>query len=75
MSEESGTFFFFFFFFCPLGPHPRHLEVPRLGVEKGLQLPAHPHPSPHNKGSKLLMRPTPQLTTTPDLNPLSEAKD
>ena len=23
---------FFFFFFCPLGPHPRPMEVPRLGV-------------------------------------------
>ena len=26
-------FFFFFFVFLPfLGPHPRHIEVPRLGV-------------------------------------------
>ena len=28
------------FFFC-LGPHPQHLEVPRLGVESELQLPAY----------------------------------
>ena len=28
----------FFFFF--LGPHPRHMEVPRLGVQLELQLPA-----------------------------------
>ena len=27
-------------FFCFLGPHPRHMEVPRLGVESELQLPA-----------------------------------
>ena len=33
--------FFFFFFFCFLGPHPRHMEVPRLGVESELQLPAY----------------------------------
>ena len=24
------NFFFFFFFFCFLGPHTRHMEVPRL---------------------------------------------
>ena len=30
-----------FFFFCFLGPHPRHMEVPRLGVESKLQLPAY----------------------------------
>ena len=30
--------FFFFFFF--LGPHPWHKEVPRLGLELELQLPA-----------------------------------
>ena len=31
---------FFVFVFCCLGPHPRHMEVPRLGVESELQLPA-----------------------------------
>ena len=31
---------FFFFFF--LGPHPRHIEVPRLGVKLELLLPAYP---------------------------------
>ena len=34
-------FFFFFFFFLLLGPHPLHMEVPRLGVEWKLQLPAY----------------------------------
>ena len=29
------------FAFCFLGLHPRHMEVPRLGVELELQLPAH----------------------------------
>ena len=27
-----------FFFFCFLGPHPWHMEVPRLGVKPELQL-------------------------------------
>ena len=31
----------FFFLFCFLGPHPWHVEVPRLGVESELQLPAY----------------------------------
>ena len=32
------TIFCFFFF---LGPHPRHMEVPRLGVQLELHLPAY----------------------------------
>ena len=32
------AFKFFFFFFRFLGLHPRHVEVPRLGVESELQL-------------------------------------
>ena len=31
----------YFFFFVFLGPHPWHMEVPRLGVETELQLPAY----------------------------------
>ena len=27
--------------FCFLGPHPRHMEIPRLGVKLELQLPAY----------------------------------
>ena len=30
------SFFFSFFFFVFLGPHPRHMEVPRLGVKSEL---------------------------------------
>ena len=33
--------FFFFFFWSFLGPHPQHMEVPRLGVESELQLPTY----------------------------------
>ena len=28
-----GFFFFFFLSFVFLGPHPRHVDVPRLGVK------------------------------------------
>ena len=34
-------FFIFIFFFCFLGPHLRHMKVPRLGVELELQLRAY----------------------------------
>ena len=36
---NKNLFFFFFFFF--LWSHQRHMEVPRLGVESKLQLPAY----------------------------------
>ena len=36
-SQGDGTAFFFFF----LGPHLLHMEVPRLGVESELRLPAY----------------------------------
>ena len=32
---------FLSFFFCFLGSHPWHVEIPRLGVESELQLPAY----------------------------------
>jgi len=31
----------FLFFLVFLGPHPQHVDVPRLGVELELQLPAY----------------------------------
>jgi len=40
--STSGLFFFFFsFFFFFLGPNPWHMEVPRLGVQSELRLPAY----------------------------------
>ena len=33
--------FYFIYFFVLLGPQPWHMEVPRLGVELELQLPAY----------------------------------
>ena len=35
--RKEGGFSFFFFFFVFLGPHPQHMEVPRLGVQSELQ--------------------------------------
>ena len=35
---QSFSSIYLFFLFCFLGPHPRHVEVPRLGVELELQL-------------------------------------
>ena len=35
------TLFMYLCIFVFLGPHPRHMEVPRLGVESELQLLAH----------------------------------
>ena len=46
-----------------LGPHPRHMEVPRLGVESELQLPAS---TTATATPDLSLQPTPQLTATLD---------
>ena len=35
-SQAPKAEFFFFFFLVFLGPHPQHMEVPRLGVESEL---------------------------------------
>ena len=63
-----------FSFFCFLGPYPQHMEVPKLGVELELQLPAY-----------TTARATPDLSCICDiqhssrqhqiLNPLSRARD
>ena len=40
--KACGVFLLLFVcLFCFLGPYPRHMEVPRLGVEAELQLPAY----------------------------------
>ena len=68
----SRCLIFHFLFFCFLGLHPRHMEVPRLGVESGLQLLAYttairmPDPS---------LWPTHSLWQCWILNPMSEAGD
>ena len=50
---------FILFYFCFLGPHPGHMEFPRLGVESELQLQAYttatamPDPRPTERGQGL----------------------
>ena len=46
------SFFFSFLFLVFVGPHLRHMEIPRLGVESELQLPSQSQ-SHSNAGSKL----------------------
>ena len=50
--------------FCFLGPHQWPVEVPRLGLESELQLPAY-----SNLGSELCLQLTPQLMAMPDPQP------
>ena len=49
IQNTPNTFYFILFilfivlfYFCFLGPHPQHMEVPRLGVKLELQLPPQP---------------------------------
>ena len=58
--------FFLSFFFFFLGLPPRHMEVPRLGVESELQLPAYATATATATRSELCLPSTPQLTATPD---------
>ena len=62
--EGKNTVTFYLFFV--LGPHLRHTEVPGLGVKAELQLLAYVTATA-TQGSELSLRPTPQLTATPDL--------
>ena len=65
---------FFFFFFCFLGPLPRHMQVPRLGVELELQRPTY-------TTATAMQDPSPGFDLHhssrqhPILNPLSKARD
>ena len=73
-SATMGTPVFCFVLFVFLGPHLHHMEVPRLGVESELQLPAYttaiatPDPSHvcdlHHSSQQCRI-----------LNPLSKARD
>jgi len=63
--ESELKKFLFVCFFCFLGPHPRHMEVPRLGALIRA-VAASLHHSHSNAGSKPRLQPTPQLTATPD---------
>ena len=56
---------FFFLSFVLLGPHPRHMEVPRLEGPIGATT-ASLHHSHSNVRSEQSLRPTPRLTATSD---------
>ena len=64
MHRAKAHVLFIYLFICFLGLHLRHMEVPRLGVESELQLPA--YTSHSNAGSEPHLRPIPQLMATPD---------
>ena len=66
--------FVFVFVFCFLGPHLQHMEVPRLGVELELQLPAYTTATAMQDPSIIcnLHHSSQQRWV---LNPLSEARD
>ena len=55
---------FVLFFVCFLGPHLRHMEVTMVGGRIRATAASLHHS--HNIGSQLCLRPTPQLTATPD---------
>ena len=75
-SEECNPVFLFFFFwsFVFLGPHPRHMGVPRLGILSELQLPAYARATATPDPSRIcdLHHSSQQRRI---LNPLSEARD
>ena len=60
---KCGAFFLFFSLFCFLGPHPQHMEVPRLGIQSELQLPAHATATATTQDPSRI---SPHLTATPD---------
>ena len=60
--------------FVFLGPHLWHMEVPRLGVESGLQLPAYTTVTATGN-PRCICDLHPSLRQHPILNPLSKARD
>ena len=60
VGKNRAGFIYLFVFLPFLGPLPRHMEVPRLGVESDLRQ------SHSNVGSEPHLRPIPQLAATPD---------
>ena len=65
---------FYYYYFCFFVLHLQHMEVPRLGVKLELQLPA------YTTATATMLEPSHvcnlhQFSATPDLNPLSKARD
>ena len=71
-----STHFFLSFSFSLyfLGPHPRHMEVPRLGGQIGLQLPAYTTATA-TQDLSLICDLHPSSRQRQTLNPLREARD
>ena len=64
----------FIYLFALLGPHPKHMEVPRLGVKSELQLPAYITATAMRDSSHVCnLHPSSQPRWIP--NPLIEARD
>ena len=61
------------FFLCFLGPHPQHMEVPRLAVESELQLMA--CTTPQQRGIQAASVTNTTALGTLDPNPLGKARD
>ena len=66
------NFCLFFFFFPPSGPHPRHMGVPRLGIQLELQLLVYATATPDPSRVCNLRHTSWQCWI---VNPLSEARD
>ena len=58
--------FIYLFIFVFLGPHPQHMEVPRLGVQSELWPLAYDTATAMPDPSKSHLPPTPQLMATLD---------
>ena len=67
----AGVFIYLFvcLSFVFLGPHPRHMEVPRLGVYSELQPAAYTRVTATPGRSKPRLQPTPELMATQDTQP------
>ena len=65
---------FFFSFLVFLGPHLRHMEVPRLGVTSELQLPVY-ITATATRDPRLICHLHHSSCQCQILNPLSEARD
>ena len=69
---------FFFFLFCFLGPHPWHMEVPRIGVESKLNRSCSCQPMPQAQQLGIQAVSVTYATAPSNArfsNPLSEARD
>ena len=73
--DSDFIFLFYFFVFLPFpGPLPRHMEVPRPGVESELQPPAYARATATQDPSRV-RNPHHSPQQRRNLNPLSKGRD